>query len=108
MEWCDLSLRQYTILSLDDYANFVICASSSIDDLFARRKPITTGGNPINFVELVGGKDILYLWYQPDPITTRDQFWYDTRNNILYRKFKIKEPVTGGDTFYWRQISECK
>lgn len=79
-----------------------------LEDLVARRRPITTSGNPIRFVEFVGGSDILYSWYMPDAETTREPYWYDTRNNILYRQFRVTGPSDDVISFYWRQVSECK
>jgi len=52
------------------------------------------GGNPHRFVELVGGKFAEQLHYEPDPETFRDQFYYNTRLNRLYKKLKTKpKPV---------------
>jgi hypothetical protein len=56
------------------------------------------GGNPLRYVELVGAKFVEQSFFEPDPRTFRDQFYYNTRLNKLYKKINSKpDPV-------WKQI----
>ena len=43
-------------------------------------------GNPNRFMELFGNEFIPMQYYEPDPITFRDDFYYNTRSNVLYKK----------------------
>lgn len=52
--------------------------------------PLIGGGNPLNFVELKNGKMVTELFYEPDPETFRDQFYYNSRLNRLYKKLDVK------------------
>lgn len=56
------------------------------------------GGNPTRYLELAGAKFVTESFYEPDPITFRDQFYYNVRINKLFKKINTKPaPV-------WKQI----
>lgn len=56
--------------------------------------PLTGGGNPLQFIELRGAKIVEELAFEPDPVTFRDQFYYNTRINQLFRKIQtVPAPV---------------
>jgi hypothetical protein len=78
-----------------------------VTDLLDRRRPITNGGNPHRFMELVGGQEILYQFYEPDANTTRELYYYNTRTNILYKRIEVTNPGTNRRYSIWKQISEC-
>lgn len=46
------------------------------------------GGLPHQWVELMGGRMVQEMFYEPDPVTYRDDYYYNTRLNRLYRKLK--------------------
>lgn len=48
------------------------------------------GGNPNRFIELVGGRFVPLMFYQPDPNTFRDEFYYNARLNRLFKKINSK------------------
>jgi len=48
------------------------------------------GGNPPRFLELAGAKFVTESFYEPDPITFRDQFYYNARINKLFKKINSK------------------
>lgn len=48
------------------------------------------GGNPARFIELVGGRFVPIMFYPPDPITFRDEFYYNARLNRLFKKIGSK------------------
>lgn len=52
------------------------------------------GGNPLRYVELGGAKFVQQIYYEPDPKTFRDQFYYNARLNKLFKKINSKpDPV---------------
>jgi len=52
------------------------------------------GGNPHNFLELVGAAHIPMSFYEPDPGTFRHEYYYNTRQNRLYKKINTEpKPV---------------
>lgn len=76
-------------------------------DLLARRnnQPLG-GGNPNRFIELAGGSDILYQHYEPDPNTTREKFYYNTRTNALHKRIDTTNIDTRRAQSIWKQVSE--
>ena len=48
------------------------------------------GGNPNRFIELVGGRFVPIMFHVPDPNTFRDEFYYNSRLNRLFKKIKSK------------------
>jgi hypothetical protein len=62
-------------------------SSLVFDDVLDKRtKHAIGGGNPLRYVELKGAKFVEQMFYEPDPITFRDQFYYNTRLNKLFKK----------------------
>ncbi len=55
------------------------------------------GGNPHQFIELYGGSLVKMSAYAPSPITFRDEHYYNTMENQLYKK--ANDPVR------WMRIS---
>jgi hypothetical protein len=65
------------------------------------------GYNPIRFVELLGGEIVETLNAPPDPATYRDNYYYNSRQNRLFRRLFVKnEPENGLVIAVWRPISE--
>jgi hypothetical protein len=61
--------------------------------------PVGTGSNPIRFVELYGGREVLISAIEPDPATARSNYYYNSRHNRLYKRLMTKpKPV-------WKVIS---
>ena len=56
------------------------------------------GGNPHQFVELLGGKLVEMVAYQPDPLTFRDEYYYNTMTNHLYKRYN--------DPPRWKRIGD--
>ena len=48
------------------------------------------GGNPLQYIERGGAKIVTQSYYEPDPVTFRDQFYYNTRLNRLFKKINTK------------------
>jgi hypothetical protein len=81
--------------------------SEFLQDIATRRGPPNLGGNPHRFVELVKGSLVPTYFYEPDPDTSRDKYYYNTRTNTLYSLVKAINPVTGCETPVWKKISVC-
>lgn len=78
---------------------------SFLSDLSLHRGSPGVGGNPHRFVELVGGEEIHYSFYEPDPETWRTEYFYNTRINVLYKKVTAVCPCTGIRSSHWKAIS---
>lgn len=72
-----------------------------LDDIAARRK-LGVGYNPHTFVELFDGEIVEMIWHEPDPLTFRRKYYYNTRLDQLFRKVEVK------DFAYWKRISEIQ
>ena len=48
------------------------------------------GGNSLRYVELGGARFVEQVYYEPDPRTFRDQFYYNARQNRLFKKLNTK------------------
>lgn len=70
-----------------------------LEGIISRRGSPTIGGNPHAFVKLFGGKIVPFSNYEPDPITFRDEFYYNTRLNQLFKKRNV------GGVPVWDRIS---
>lgn len=62
------------------------------------------GGNPYWFLELVGGQAMLYSMTPPDPMTARSPYYYNTRENNLYKK--VSTSCGGESSKYWKLVTE--
>lgn len=60
---------------------------------------VASGANSLWFIELIGGKMILYTAFEPDPNTHRDDYYYNVVDNVLYKKIKIN------GVYAWKRIS---
>lgn len=56
-----------------------------LSDILTRRGG--PGNNPHWFTELYHGNHVICMNYAPDPMTFRDEYYYNTRQNKLYKKF---------------------
>ncbi len=79
--------------------------STVLDKINALRQ-VPIGSTPVRFIELLGGAIIDYLNYEPDPITYRRDYYYNTRDNILYkRKWNVRKPAEGIMIAHWKVVS---
>lgn len=81
---------------------------SFFDDVIANRGRFTPGWNPLAFLEhFFDCKPVLLSNREPDPNTCRDDYYYNTRQNVLYKK--ITTTAIGCSTQtpkVWKAISE--
>lgn len=72
-----------------------------IDEIFAKRaKSLSFPGFSHNFITLFKGKPVELLTFEPDPNTYRDGFYYNSRENRLFKKMKA------GSLFVWKDVTE--
>lgn len=76
-------------------------------DLEERRGQKRTGGNPTRFVELVDGEEVSNSFYEPDAETFRSPYYYNTRQNKLYKRVVMTNPVNQRTSHYWQLVSSC-
>lgn len=63
----------------------------------------------VNWSEVVGGKIIELLSYEPDPNSSHDCFYYNTAENKLYRLDDVIDPCSNTTSKVWTHIckNEC-
>lgn len=72
-----------------------------LSDIYDRRGRHRFDGHTHNFIELYGGKPIDTSFYEPDPNTFRANFYYNTRENRIFKRMKA------GNLYVWKDVSEC-
>lgn len=71
------------------------------NEVFEKIKKFAAGGgNPHQFIELYGGEIVECYFHEPDPQTYREDYYYNSRLNRLFKKVQT-ETVP-----YWKGISE--
>lgn len=91
-------------------ADFFSQSAIRSDDLsltiFERRKPVSVGGNPFNWVELFGGRYLEPTAFEPDAATYRGNYYYNAITNRLYQKvITVHRPEQGVTRAHWKAIS---
>lgn len=64
-----------------------------LTDLALFRSNPSQGGLALTMVEFLGGRPVPMSNVDVDPMTFREEYYYNTRRNILYRK--IDAPAIG-------------
>lgn len=84
----------------------VAAATVFVTTLMERRGKRTLGYNPHRFVELHGGEMIEPTAFEPDPITHRNNYYYNSVTNVLYKRvYDRYEPKRGIIVAHWAAIS---
>lgn len=73
---------------------------SELEEILTRRVVGASAGMPFSFIRLFGGSPVEILHYQPDPQTHRDDFYYNSRENMLYKKYQTDI------RFVWKPVGE--
>lgn len=65
------------------------------DELFEQLSRIRSipsdGGQPLTFIEkILGDKVPIYFW-EPDPLTSHSDYYYNSRQNVLYKRKKFSD-----------------
>ena len=76
-----------------------------VDDLSARRGTPRVGANSLQLgIERVGGRMVQVIAFEPDPVTFRDDYYYNAQTNALYKKVIVSER-DGMVVAFWQQAS---
>lgn len=72
---------------------------TQLDDIVARRSKYSLPINvPLSDIGLFGGVPVPIMAFEPDAATFHSKFYYNARQNILYKKLNTKPfPV-------WKQV----
>ncbi len=81
-------------------------SGATVRDILQRRGPITTGGNPLNFLELSGARMVETTAFEPDPRTYRHEYYYNVIHNRLYRRIVTERRTDGIIKAQWVPCSE--
>ena len=78
-----------------------------IQDILLRRGRSTVGGQSVGMaIELSGGKLVPIQHYEPDPITSHDEYYYNSTHNVLYKRvFSVNKPQRGELVAFWQRVS---
>lgn len=81
-------------------------ARSFLTEVQAKRGRKTVGANPYRYVELHGGEIIEPTAFEPDPTTHRNDYYYNSVTNVLYKRvYDRYEPKKGIIVAHWAAIS---
>ena len=75
-------------VGLNDDAGGVLSQNEFIDDILSRRNKSTVGGDTVWFLELNGATVISPTPFEPDPNTYRQEYYYNSLENIMYKRAK--------------------
>ena len=70
-----------------------------LDDIIRHRGRPTVGHNPLRFIELYGAELVPLQFHEPDPTTFRSEYYYNSRQNVLFRKLN-----TSDGRVVWKRI----
>ncbi|MBD3407288.1 MAG: hypothetical protein GF411_14315 [Candidatus Lokiarchaeota archaeon] len=73
-----------------------------LDDIMERRNVASTfpeGGLPHRFIELLGGEIVEVTAFEPDARTSDMDFYYNARDNVLYKRIKSRFP-------HWMRVTD--
>lgn len=79
---------------------------ATLVDLFDRRGPLTTGGNPHTLLELGGARIVEMTQFEPDPKTYRHEYYYNTVLNRLFRRIVTHRRADGVIKAQWVPASD--
>jgi len=74
-------------------------------DLFARRGVVDNSSDTIRFVELYKGKVLEPTAFEPDPVTCRDDYYYNAKTNLLYKRIITKKEGSLITNAHWKRVS---
>ena len=66
----------------------------------------SSGTNSVRFVEANGGMMVPMSFWELDAGTSRDEYYYNSRLNVLFRRVGAVHPVSGVMKYYWKRVSD--
>lgn len=77
---------------------------SILSEIFAHRGNPTVYTNTLSWRFITDGATVVeYLSVEPNPATHRQNYYYNTRINVLFKKVLAKGPKS--DQYIWKKIS---
>lgn len=58
-------------------------------NLSSARGKLGIGGMPLNFIERYGADMVTISFSEPDALTNRTEYYYNSRQNVLYKRQKF-------------------
>lgn len=81
-------------------------ARQFVTEVVRKRGKPSQGYNPHRFVELHGGTMVEPTAHEPDPATHRQDYYYNSVTNALYKRIYDRyEPKNGIIVAHWKMIS---
>lgn len=80
-------------------------ASTFLTDLLSKRGPIDGQSETARLTELAGGHIIEPTAFEPDPKTHRHDYYYNARQNVLYKRIITKKEGFQIMNAHWKRIS---
>ena len=79
---------------------------SFLSDLASRRGQVTVGHNAPSLMVALNRhtKSVEILPFEPDPITFRDEYYYNSVDNVLYKKIS-NNTDKANISAYWKRAS---
>lgn len=71
-----------------------------LTELFEKRGKPGVGGLSYHFLNMINANHITISFYDIDPLSSRTEHYYNSRNNILYRRKKLSKNYA-----VWQPIS---
>lgn len=80
--------------------------ASFFDELLGIRGFPSSGTNSVRFVEMNGGMMVPISFWEPGADTSRDEYYYNSRVNVLFKRVGAVHPVSGVMKYYWKRVSD--
>lgn len=81
-----------------------------LDQIFQYRKnsPINIGGQPLRWIEFMGGNCVPIQSWEPDATSWHDgDYYYNSKENVLYKRIIAPANACSKQTKYvWKRITE--
>ncbi len=78
---------------------------ATLTDIDSKRSPKSISGQPHTFLELTGARMVETTPFEPDPRTYRDDYYYNTVTNRLYRRITTSRTRDDADV-HWAQLDQ--
>lgn len=83
----------------------IISMNDFLAELYNRRLNDDIGDIPTRTVERYGGTIIEPTAFEPDPVTSRDEYYYNAITNALYKRIVVRKEYAILSA-YWQKVSE--
>ena len=77
---------------------------SILDEIVQYRGNPSTGFNPLSWITYADGVPVEILIAEPDPLTFKQNYYYNSRINILFKKVFANGPKSSH--YIWKRVSQ--